>query len=348
MSANWIVPSAEPNITGATGPQGPDGKDGLAGTPGFQGISSTYAPIPPEGLIDGEFTYNDDLPNLVYIYPANASQTSWLEYILALFNSGLNPGLSINDTSGNKILATITSVVIPSVFLYWTIGFTTVSQDGLPTSSETFFNTYLNGATGATGPQGDTGQDGPTGPTGPSVTLTAGDGITVGTAPDYTIATIKPFFATYYKSVLQNLSSPNTDITFDLTGSWNNDGGCITHVNGTTGFTVVTTGFYQLEFHALVDIGTGTWIAGSNKAISIDITRSPTTEVAVIRNSSAMAVQSYVQSVNGSFYLVAGDVINLSITNTFTNVGITPPHVNGVAANLFDLNTFFTWTLIST
>ena len=183
-----------------------------------------------------------------------------------------------------------------------------------------------------------------------TVSLTSSDS-TITITPDILTSTVDltfpPVFqATYYKSTAQTLTSGTTDITFDLTGSWNNVGGCITHVDGTTAFTVARTGVYQLGFNAFVNIGTGSWIAGSNKGISIDITRSPITEVAVIRNTAGMASASYTQSVSGTYYLVVGDVINLSLTNTFTNIGVTPTQALGFV-NTFDLNTFFSWNLIS-
>lgn len=149
--------------------------------------------------------------------------------------------------------------------------------------------------------------------------------------------------ATYYKTAAQNLTSGNTDITFDATGSWNNDGGYITHTNGTTDFTVVQTGLYQLGFNATILVNTATWATTTNRNIGIDITRSPTAEQAVIQNSALQGVQNYTQSTSGYYYLLAGDVINLRVGNTFTGG---PPQAQGIA-NTFDLNTFFTWTFIS-
>jgi hypothetical protein len=152
--------------------------------------------------------------------------------------------------------------------------------------------------------------------------------------------------ATYYKTTAQNLTSGNTDITFDATGSWNNDGGYITHTNGTTDFTVVQTGLYQLEWNALVLLNDGFWTTATNKNVAIDITRPSLAEQSVISSSALMAVQGYAQIVNGSFYLVAGDIINLKIVNTFTLIGATPPQAQCVQ-NTIDLNTFFTWRFIS-
>jgi hypothetical protein len=151
--------------------------------------------------------------------------------------------------------------------------------------------------------------------------------------------------ATYYKSVAQTLTSGNTDITFDLTGSWNNTGGYVTHVDGTTSFTVVQTGLYQLEFNAIVLANGAVYATTANRNVAIDITRSPTAEQAIITNSSVMATaQNYGQSVSSSYYLVAGDVINLRVGNTFTGG---PPTVQQ-SLNVFDLNTFFSWTFVST
>jgi hypothetical protein len=150
--------------------------------------------------------------------------------------------------------------------------------------------------------------------------------------------------ATYYKSAAQTLTSGNTDVTFDLTGSWNNTGGYITHTDGTTSFTVVQTGIYQLEFHATVLANGAVYTTTSGKSVGIDITRSPTAEQSIIINSALQATGlNYVMSVGSSYYLVAGDVINLRVGNTFTGG---PPTLQQLQ-NTFDLNTFFTWTYIS-
>jgi hypothetical protein len=149
--------------------------------------------------------------------------------------------------------------------------------------------------------------------------------------------------ATYYKSVAQNLTSPNTDVTFDSTGAWNNDGGYITHTNGTTDFTVVQTGLYQLEFSTSILANGGTWTA-TTKAVFIDITRSPTAETAIIGQSAVInSGANYSQQVSATYYLVAGDVINLRINNTILSG---TPTAQGLTTT-FDLNTFFTWRYIS-
>jgi hypothetical protein len=148
---------------------------------------------------------------------------------------------------------------------------------------------------------------------------------------------------TFYKSAAQNLTSGNTDITFDLSGAWNNTEGYITHTDGTAAFTVVQTGLYQLEFNAVVLVTNATWSTTLNRTCNIDITRPSIAEQALITSTSLQGIQNYGQSISGTIYLVAGDVINMRLGNTFTSG---PPQAQGVQ-NTFDLNTFFTWRFIS-
>ena len=191
-----------------------------------------------------------------------------------------------------------------------------------------------------------------------AATIAAGTGISVATTygsgvqnPTVTISNTAPaptvYQATYYKSANQILNGPNapgnTDITFDLTSPQNNTGGYITHINGTTDFTVVQTGLYFLEFNANIQ-GTGVSWTGS-KQVNIDITRPTIVEQAVIQQSATQnSGTDYGQSVSATFYLVAGDVINLRIFNIYTSV--TQPVARGLS-NTFDLNTFFTWRFLS-
>jgi hypothetical protein len=150
--------------------------------------------------------------------------------------------------------------------------------------------------------------------------------------------------ATYYKSVVQNLTSGGTDLTFDQEASWNNDNGYITHTNGTAAFTVVEAGLYQLEFNATILANGATWATTSNKGIDIDITRSPTAEQVVLGTSAFMASgTNYLQSVCSTFNLEAGDVINCRVNNTFTG----GPAQAQCVQNTIDFNTFFTWTYVS-
>jgi hypothetical protein len=155
---------------------------------------------------------------------------------------------------------------------------------------------------------------------------------------------IPVYQATYYKSVAQTLVSGNNDMTFNLSGSWNNVNGYISHTSGSTDFTVHKTGLYLLEFNAFIFANGATWGTGTNKTISIDITRSPTSEQAIISQSGLTASAiNYSQCVSATKYLIAGDVINLRLTLTFA---AGPPTALGVV-NTFDLNTFFTWRFLN-
>jgi hypothetical protein len=149
--------------------------------------------------------------------------------------------------------------------------------------------------------------------------------------------------ATYYKSATQNLTSGNTDLTFNEEGSWNNDNGYITHTGGTTAFTVVQAGLYQLELNATILANGATWLSSTNKQISIDITRSPIAEQLVISQNAFMASgTNYLQSLCSTYNLEAGDVINCRVVNTFTGG---PAQASGVT-NTFDLNTWFSWRYV--
>jgi hypothetical protein len=149
--------------------------------------------------------------------------------------------------------------------------------------------------------------------------------------------------ATYYKTTQQNLTNGNTDITFDGDASWNNDNGCITHAANSADFVVVQSGLYQLEFNASITANGGTWNAANNKVISIDITRPPIAEQAAItQTANCASTQNYAQNVNSSFYLQAGDIINLRVFGLFSTA---TPFVSPLT-NTFDLNTWFTWRFI--
>jgi hypothetical protein len=185
-------------------------------------------------------------------------------------------------------------------------------------------STGVNGATGATGPQGSPG--GATGATGPMAPL----------APIYQ--------ATYYKIVNQSLNNGSTDITFEEDASWNNTNGYITHTSGSADFVVVQAGLYQLEFNISVNANSGTWNTANNKVVSIDITRSPNGEQAVIGQTAVTASsQNYTQNVCSVFDLKAGDIINLRHFGSYSTAS---PFVQGVQ-NVFDLNTWFTWRYVS-
>jgi hypothetical protein len=151
------------------------------------------------------------------------------------------------------------------------------------------------------------------------------------------------FQGTYYISTAQTLTSGNTDIIFDSTGTWNNDGGYIAHINGTSTFTVFKAGLYQLEFNAVVLANGAVYVlTDQGKQVAIDVTRG--TEQSVISNTALQASQqNYSMSITGTYYLNTSDILNLRVRNNFTGG---PPTVQELA-NTFDLNTFFTWRFIS-
>ena len=192
------------------------------------------------------------------------------------------------------------------------------------------------GSTGATGPQGATGVIGATGVAG------SPGGATGATGPAAPLALI--YQATYYKSVNQSLNNGSTDITFEEDASWNNTNGYITHTSGSADFVVVQAGLYQLEFNVSVNANGGTWNTANNKVVSIDITRSPNGEQAVIGQTAVTASsQNYTQNVCSVFDLKAGDIINLRHFGSYSTAS---PFVQGVQ-NVFDLNTWFTWRYVS-
>jgi hypothetical protein len=190
----------------------------------------------------------------------------------------------------------------------------------------------MDGATGATGvgEQGATGSTGPVGAT----------GLTSPAAPLYQ--------STYYKTTQQNLINGSTDITFDGYASWNYSNGYITHTSGSSNFAVVQSGLYQLEFNASIDANGATWNTGTNKIVSIDITRTPTAEQVSIAQtaattSAAATPTGYAQSVTSTYYLQVGDVINLRVQGTYATA---TPFVQPLL-NTFDLNTWFSWRYVS-
>jgi hypothetical protein len=151
------------------------------------------------------------------------------------------------------------------------------------------------------------------------------------------------YLAQYYKSANQNLTNGSTDITFDSTQPWNNTGSYIIHTNGTPIFTVVQSGLYQLEFNLTVNANSATWNVGTNKVISIDITRGAVPEVVAFgQANNTSTTTNYIQSTSATMYLLAGDIINCRCQCNFATA--TP---NAAGAVGFDLNTWFTWKYIS-
>jgi hypothetical protein len=150
------------------------------------------------------------------------------------------------------------------------------------------------------------------------------------------------FIAQYYKSVNQNLTNGNTDITFDREQTWNNDGSFINLNIGTADFTVVQPGIYQLELNLTVNFNGSTWNVAQNKVISIDITRVGSAEVVAFGQANVVATGgNYIMSCSSTYYLQKGDIINC---RHYGNFATATPNIAGAVG--FDLNTWFTWKYI--
>lgn len=177
-----------------------------------------------------------------------------------------------------------------------------------------------------------------------TVTITADAG---GGAPtmDFSVPLQIPpvYVAQYYRSSTQQFPTGNTDVVFDESQTWNVVGDHIAHSSGSSEFTVLIAGVYQLEFAVTVLANSQTWTA-LTKDVSIDITRSPTAEQSILFNrfSSASGL-NWANSVVGTTFLSVGDAINCRVSQTLTSGGNCI--IQGLQ-NTFDYNTTFTWRLI--
>ena len=267
--------------------------------------------------------------------------------------------ISINGAGGVSIIGTgVLSIASGGILVSGggvavSAGGVTISAGGLGVLGGTLAVGTLSGAGGGVNIFGSDIQMIPVGTATASIKTNLIGGYTVGGLAITDVATINGvaypppntvYQATYYKTVQQNLINPDTDITFNALGTWNNVGGYITHVSGSKDFTVNIAGLYQLEFNVSINANGATWNTALNKAVSIDITRSPTAEQAVIQNNSVVANnQSYQQSVTTTYFLQVGDIINCRTTLAYATA---TPFVVPLQ-NTFDLNTFFTWRFIS-
>ena len=148
------------------------------------------------------------------------------------------------------------------------------------------------------------------------------------------------YIAQYYKSTNQNGASGTTNITFDLTQPWNNIGGYVSHIDGSTDFTINKSGLYQVEFALLVFGNGATWV--SQKQASINIVRGINN--AILQQSTTVPSNNgYGIQVTGTLYLVAGDIIRCLNVGGLTSGNVS---IQGLA-NTFDFNTTFTWTFIN-
>jgi hypothetical protein len=266
--------------------------------------------------------------------------------------------ISINGAGGVSIIGTgllsIASggVLVSGGGIAINAGGMTISAGGLGVLGGTLAVGTLSGAGGGVNIFGSDIQMIPVGTATASIKTNLIAGYTVGGLAITDVATINGlpyppaggsvYQGTYYKSVAQVLSSGNNLITFDSTATGNNSGGYITHTNGTTTFTVTIAGLYQLELNCDVNDTNAVYTVGSNKTISVFLTRA-TVLKPIIQNSALQATaQVFQMSLSSSYFLNVGDIIQLNLFNSFTGVA---PSLNPV--DTFSLNTFFSWRFIS-
>jgi hypothetical protein len=327
--------------TGDTGATGLTGATGIAGVNGATGLTGATGSIAPAGGTRWAYVGDGIQTQFSVIGLVSTLSTAFLVAIDGVVQDPNNYSVSGTTLTMSSAVPSQSTIVI-------------VSLNGVMGASGVQGATGLQGeigatgfgATGATGPEGATGigASGATGPQGPQGPQGAtGFGATGATGP---VGPTAPLYqSTYYKSANQNLISGSTDITFDQDGAWNNSNGYITHASGSADFIVVQQGLYQLEWNASVIANGATWNTGTNKVISIDITRSPTAEQVVIGQTAVTSSGlNYSQSICSTFNLQSGDIINLRVQ---TNHSSAIPYVQGVQ-NTIDLNTWFNWRYVST
>lgn len=245
---------------------------------------------------------------------------SGLKYdgVSRITNSNGNNFIDINETANANSIAIQSSEQQVNITAGDILGLTGISQVYLTAGSQMRID--INGSTGT-----------------PGQVLTSDGTFTTWQDPP------QPFQATYYNTIAENLTSGNSDITFDSRGSWANEGGYIEHIDGTKDFTVQVAGLYQLEFNVVVSVNGAIWATTINRTCNIDILRPSLSEVGILTTTGLQGVQNYGQSINGTYYLLVGDVLNMRVGNIFTGG---PAQALGIQ-NTFDLNTFFTWTYIA-
>lgn len=176
-----------------------------------------------------------------------------------------------------------------------------------------FWNAGPAGAAGSTGTTGSTGAPGPA-PEGQS--------------------------ASYYANANQSLTSGLTTINYQSDVA-SNTPGFITRTSSST-WTVQTRGVYQLEAHVQVQPNGSTWTI-LLKGVQIVVNRG-TNQVVLENNSNIQSGIVYTQQCVGVVGLEVGDVISIQVSNSFTGG---PAFIVPISTD-FDLNSFFTWSLIKT
>lgn len=149
------------------------------------------------------------------------------------------------------------------------------------------------------------------------------------------------FIAQYYKSTSQILASGSFSITFDVTQTWNNPNGFITHNGISADFVVVREGVYQVEFALTVTANSTNW--NTVRTASINIVRGAVNNAVLSQGSHPPSNTDYTLQVVGTLYLLPGDIVRC--VHTGVNQSGAGVAVRGLL-NTFDYNTTFTWTLL--
>jgi hypothetical protein len=151
------------------------------------------------------------------------------------------------------------------------------------------------------------------------------------------IKTIKS--ALYYKSSFQNFPSGTSDITFDLSRNWNNS----TYIAKTSAniFEVLVKGIYQLNLNVAVNPTSATW-TNFSKIIQIDIQRGSESSL-TSQYGFAPSGTFWALSTSSLYELDVGDLISCEVVSNHTG----NCHIAGESSSNFDLNTYFSWTLIN-
>lgn len=143
----------------------------------------------------------------------------------------------------------------------------------------------------------------------------------------------------YYKTTPQNCVNGATDITFNASTSWTNT--AITQTTPST-FTVNTPGIYQLDLQLTSDPNGATFTTTARILQFVLLRGTSQTILAnTIAAPSATSVNS--QTAIVTYELLAGDVLTCRYN---VNFSAGTPTIRELQ-NVFDLNTFFTWSLLN-
>ena len=181
-----------------------------------------------------------------------------------------------------------------------------------------WLNFWNAGPLGPTGPAD--GMTGPTGPAGPSPEGIAG---------------------TFYRGLPpQQLTSGTTTVAFQVLAPWQLSG--YLDVSG-SGFECKIRGVYQLEANVVVQPNGSVW-TNLLKGVQISVNRAGNNQVCLANNGNISSGLPYTMQCVGTIALEVGDHVTVQVFNQFT----AGPPVIDVFSTTYDLNSFFTWSLVKT